>query len=342
MYLQRFSWAPALVAALVLVPAFVFASQASLPHTFTNGAIADANEVNANFNALAAAINDNDMRIRSLGGGEINHYVPIDTQSAQAGGQALHTLLGTLTPGVPAKVQLGAGLYDMGSTTLVVPDAVTLCGAGKRATKIRSTAEIAIRMNARSTLAALTLEARPTSGGAGVLVQDMIVAARLCEVEIGVGGTGTVTVSGIRIKDAGVTMRGSEIFSFGDGAGVARGIYVEPTTPGFQGGVGALVRESSLSVGGASVIEGVRADDGAVELFDSTVGSNGIGIAVADSGGNFATSVTLQNCRLLAIGNATTTSGAAYCHIATTRIQGTTTGNTTLVHCFDNAFNALP
>ena len=42
---------------------WVYASSVTLPNVFVNGFPADADEVNANFNAVATGINDNDLRI---------------------------------------------------------------------------------------------------------------------------------------------------------------------------------------------------------------------------------------------------------------------------------------
>lgn len=41
--------------AIVVVPAIAVTAQSTLPYTFTNGTVADADEVNANFQALAVA-----------------------------------------------------------------------------------------------------------------------------------------------------------------------------------------------------------------------------------------------------------------------------------------------
>jgi hypothetical protein len=56
-------------AALFLGGAYwVHASSVTVPFTFVNGTVADATEVNANFNALAVGINDNNNRITTLEG----------------------------------------------------------------------------------------------------------------------------------------------------------------------------------------------------------------------------------------------------------------------------------
>jgi hypothetical protein len=55
----------ALLSALVIVPTAAYAAFAFLPFAFTNGTLADANEVNANFASLASAI-DSNIPVRSV------------------------------------------------------------------------------------------------------------------------------------------------------------------------------------------------------------------------------------------------------------------------------------
>jgi len=56
----------ALLGAFVVLPAAVYASQVTGLTNFLNGEVADADPVNANFTALATAINDNDNRVAAL------------------------------------------------------------------------------------------------------------------------------------------------------------------------------------------------------------------------------------------------------------------------------------
>jgi len=57
----------AILVGVVGAPLLARGGSVSLPHTFVNGQIADADDVNANFTALASAVNDNDARIGNLG-----------------------------------------------------------------------------------------------------------------------------------------------------------------------------------------------------------------------------------------------------------------------------------
>jgi hypothetical protein len=53
----------ALVAAVLLVATASYAATVSMPYSFSNGTIADATEVNANFNTLVTESNAQDSRI---------------------------------------------------------------------------------------------------------------------------------------------------------------------------------------------------------------------------------------------------------------------------------------
>ena len=48
---------------LVAIPLVVVAGEVMLPNTFTNGTVADAEQVNANVNAVKTAVDDNDTRV---------------------------------------------------------------------------------------------------------------------------------------------------------------------------------------------------------------------------------------------------------------------------------------
>ncbi|HKA54802.1 MAG TPA: hypothetical protein VKJ47_14175 [Candidatus Binatia bacterium] len=54
---------------MILLPAWLLAGTVPLPHTFRNGDVADANEVNANFLAVKSAVDDNAAHIATLSGG---------------------------------------------------------------------------------------------------------------------------------------------------------------------------------------------------------------------------------------------------------------------------------
>ncbi len=54
------------IGAVLSSPASTTASSVFVPHTFINGEIADANQVNENFTVIAASVNDNDRRVEAL------------------------------------------------------------------------------------------------------------------------------------------------------------------------------------------------------------------------------------------------------------------------------------
>ncbi len=58
----------AVFATVLAIPLAAYASSVSVPFLFVNGTLADADEVNANFAAVEAAVNDNDARIAIVEG----------------------------------------------------------------------------------------------------------------------------------------------------------------------------------------------------------------------------------------------------------------------------------
>ncbi len=65
MAIHKGLWGIALLVAIV-VPRSLDAGTVVIPHTFINGQVADAADVNGNFTALAGAVNDNDGRLAAL------------------------------------------------------------------------------------------------------------------------------------------------------------------------------------------------------------------------------------------------------------------------------------
>ncbi len=65
---RRRRWARAAAVAVILIPATAYAAQIVIPNVFSNGTVADANEVNANFDALTTESNAQDTRLSSLEG----------------------------------------------------------------------------------------------------------------------------------------------------------------------------------------------------------------------------------------------------------------------------------
>ena len=55
-----------LLLVLLAVPLVVVAGTVSVPNTFVNGEVADADQVNANFDAVETAVNDNDSRLLAV------------------------------------------------------------------------------------------------------------------------------------------------------------------------------------------------------------------------------------------------------------------------------------
>jgi len=69
---------------LLAIPLVVAAGTLSVPNTFTNGTVADADEVNQNFGAAETAINDNDARIGAAESGVAVNAAEITTEAVRA------------------------------------------------------------------------------------------------------------------------------------------------------------------------------------------------------------------------------------------------------------------
>jgi hypothetical protein len=85
----------ALLCAAIVIPTAAYAAIIGVPNTFSNGTIADANEVNVNFNAIVSESNDQDGRL-----------VALESQIATltSGQAALTTSVGTNTTDIATNV----------------------------------------------------------------------------------------------------------------------------------------------------------------------------------------------------------------------------------------------
>jgi hypothetical protein len=133
---RRHAAALVLTAILLVVPLAAFAGSLVLPFTFSNGTIADANAVNANFAAVETSVDDNDARISQL-----SARFGTNTSSAQAGyggecvlGQ-VWLVAGFRSSGIPAIGQIlsiaqNSALFSLmgttyggnGTSTFALPD----------------------------------------------------------------------------------------------------------------------------------------------------------------------------------------------------------------------------
>lgn len=122
--LRRRHWTLAMtLSAIVLaIPLAAYAGSVVLPNVFTNGTTANAPEVNANFDALVAGVNDNDARIDAL-----SSLFGVNTSMASAGTGAQCTLgavwltAGIIASGVPAEGQLLGIAENMSLFSLLGP-----------------------------------------------------------------------------------------------------------------------------------------------------------------------------------------------------------------------------
>ncbi len=102
-----------LVVALVGIPMAAYAATISVPNTFLNGTIADADAVNANFDTLVTESNDQDSRISAVEG-SLPHDCTLQTQS-------FPTFTNFAMFCGAGKLSLGGGGICLGGTLISAP-----------------------------------------------------------------------------------------------------------------------------------------------------------------------------------------------------------------------------
>ena len=93
----------------------------NVPFTFTNGTVANATEVNANFTAVETAVNDNDTRISTLeglAGAPGRSLKPRFLQGSFGGSPARTTIVNATGPGVLQFISYKLGATAAGQASL--------------------------------------------------------------------------------------------------------------------------------------------------------------------------------------------------------------------------------
>ncbi|MCA9503463.1 MAG: hypothetical protein KC616_10295 [Myxococcales bacterium] len=228
-----------LIVAAIVAPIAVGAAQiASLPYSFVNGSIADANEVNADFGVLVAESNGQDLRLELLE----------DTT-------ALHDsrlgILEALDPGDITGVAAGSGLLGggtLGDVSLSVDTSYTQ-------RRVVGTCPAGQSIRAIDPVGAVSCE--PDDVGISAAAGDASY--------VNVTGdtiTGVLTINGTAAVRPGVG-GGFEIVDWGPGSGAAAGTQVIALAEGqnaqpqirFQSDAGGGYMDVGSSAGGGFVIE---------------------------------------------------------------------------------------
>jgi hypothetical protein len=104
---------------LLAIPLVVVAGTVSVPNTFVNSTVADADEVNANFNSVETAVNDNDSRITA---------VDNDAAAAQATADtAVTDAAAAQSTADAAQVRVGATCAAGSSIRAIAADGTVTC-----------------------------------------------------------------------------------------------------------------------------------------------------------------------------------------------------------------------
>ncbi|MBW1689090.1 MAG: hypothetical protein JRS35_29070 [Deltaproteobacteria bacterium] len=188
----------ALVVAVLGVAAVSYAAQISMPYTFVNGTIADANEVNANFGVLVTESNAQDLRIGALEasppGGTVTS---VNTGSGLAGGPI--TTTGTIyipTDGITAshiaagavrasEIATGAvGASEIGAGAVGASEIANgAVGSGEIATGAVTADEIATNAVGSDEIATGAVSTAEITAGAVTASEIAADAVRLSEID---------------------------------------------------------------------------------------------------------------------------------------------------------------
>jgi hypothetical protein len=252
-------------------------------------------------------------------------------------------------------LELGPGLYDLGTQSLTLPSFVDLTGAGEDVTVIESsTASGVVKAGGRSDISNLTLQTPAGSNGSstGLQVISGAVTARGVNVSVGSGavGSGSNFVNAVAIESGSLTIDDSSL----SGTATSTGPDGSAVAMLVNGGT-AMVRNSDLvatvtSGTGTSITEPALAFGGTLILIGDDVsgsyaGSAGQGTVGVSAQGSSAL-VTARDSSIAVTASVGTayslavTSGTL--NVATTEIgAGAVFGTPNCVDDYSDTFTAL-
>lgn len=335
-----------LALSLALLPTLVYGSQVALPHLFTNGDLADADDVNANFSALADAVNDNDGRLSRMEGSAVIR-VPHTPGDDLASGQALRDAVASIPTDASIDsyvICLEPGTYELQFFALLLPDGVTLRGAGRERTVVHSSASDTLDLanGARVAISHLTVRSRPSGIARGVVgttgAADLVLRHVRIDVVGSPGATGIATFGGV------VDMADTEIRVVATNAGTSP-LGLEVGGIG-NGGAPATVTAChcciSVSAGGMGMPRGVRLRKGTVVLRGTKVVTPGGEGLLIDGAGQPDARIQCHECSVSAATAMTAIASQTGIDAACSQVEGALVGAVTLVHCYDASFAAIP
>jgi hypothetical protein len=234
------------------------AAPVTVPNTFVNGAVADAAQVNANFTALANALNAQQNGTNAL----VSTIIVHPTGTAAANGTALIATLAGITGAsgtTPFLVRLEPGVYDLGSQSLTMKDFVDLSGAGTGMTRVQSSAATGTLIGAaNSSIRHLQIE---NTGGLGISFSGVSSSFTDTLADVVVYVSGASDGVGIHVADSNPFLRGVVVLN--DCPGNKVGIRATSTNNGrklnlVDVNIGTLTQRNNQ--GTALSLENVGAD----------------------------------------------------------------------------------
>ncbi|MBA1148825.1 hypothetical protein H0Z60_17385 [Ectothiorhodospiraceae bacterium WFHF3C12] len=320
--------------AILLAAAIPLHAQVDVPNEFSAGNTARASEVNANFNTLETGVNEALSQLNSL-----NRIA--SSGDAAADGQALRDAVESVGTGDdPVFIQLAAGTYDVGDSTLEVTGPVVIAGAGRTATTITGQPPGGDYRfpNGGSML--------HVSGGGTLEIRNLTLDALSRSEEAVSNYAAALSVRGSGSSALVDNVRATlEIAETGSGSPIAYTFYASEASTLHIVNSRADLPVDNSAITSNDALMGVAADAGSAG--GSTVEVIASEVAGVQSGGS-GTTVHLRGSAVGAAssGNAVRAVNNGTLKIATSRIDGAATdegggGTLACVHTYDTSYAAL-
>lgn len=266
----------------------VAAQTVTVPNEFVNGEIADANDVNQNFQTLEDAVNTNGLVLETI-------PAPANTiVVAKTGGHfdTVADAIASITDAGasnPYLVQVYPGVYDE-TQAIVVPGFVHLSGAGPGISSIRRSAGSAtqnpeaavITLESDSRLSAVRVENDDAAntfafGVFGIGLSENTVVDDVDVVVNGSGGVGHYAFffrdSDIRLRDSSGTAQGASTVNSGFASSDDGGPFAQPR-----------IERCSFEANGVVSGLGIQLLATAADIFDSRIFGTETAISTSTSG----------------------------------------------------------
>ena len=313
------------------------AQTVTVPNQFVNGEIADADEVNANFQALEDAVNtiplpSNTVVVAKTGG----HFDNV--------ADAISGITDAASDN-PYLVRVHPGIYDE-TQAIIVPGFVHLAGSGAGVTVIRRTAgdssqtaqAAIITLEDGAQLSDLSVENDGTAvfaiGVLGFAVDEGTLVDRVHALVNGAGGTGHFAFlfhdSNVTLRDSEGRAEGASLVNTGFGSTDSGGPFAQPR-----------IERCRLEGNGGSSGFGMQISSTAADVFDSDIFGSGRAISTSIEGISEVHHSVLRSFAAIMEQTGSATVLLAGVHVLSTTNPIGNSSNFKYVHCFKGNYDPI-